>query len=364
MNSDLFLSLLLLVSHCPDCVSAVNIVHLPSKMGLAHFFELRCVSCEWKIKFCSSKQCSRTSDSSERHSYEINKRAIISFRENGLGFNEMSTFCRCMNMPPPMAQTTFDDLNSVLHNSYVETAQESMDKAGKAVYAKSNDIGKGNTSMRNVSVSGDGAWQKRGFSSLNGVMTLISSGKCVDVEVLSKKCKQCERWEGIKEAPEYLQWKETHICSMNHSGSSGGMEVVGMKKMFHRSERLHKLQYAFYIGDGDTKSFDEICRSNPYPGQKLTKSECIGHVQKRVGARLRTIKSNHVGKKLSDGKSIGRSKGRLTDKVMNTLQNHYGITQPKVKILIHDIDIAHERKLHGASTKGTKSHVNRLTKKI
>lgn len=103
------------------------------------------------------------------------------------------------------------------------------------------------------------------------------------------------------------------------------MEVVGMKRMFHRSQRLHKLRYKFYIGDGDTKSFEEIRKSNPYPGLDLEKGECIGHVQKRVGSRLRTIKTNYAGKKLSDGKGIGRAKGRLTDKVMNTLQNHYGM---------------------------------------
>ena len=68
MNSDLFISLLLLVARCPDCLSAINVVHLQSKMGLAHFFELKCVSCIWKIKLCSSKECNRTSNSSGRHS--------------------------------------------------------------------------------------------------------------------------------------------------------------------------------------------------------------------------------------------------------------------------------------------------------
>ena len=43
---------------------------------------------------------------------------LIAFRENGQGYTAMTTFCRCINMPPPMAQTTFDDLNSDLHNAY------------------------------------------------------------------------------------------------------------------------------------------------------------------------------------------------------------------------------------------------------
>ena len=47
--------------------------------------------------------------------------------------------------------------------------------------------------------------------------------------------------------------------------------------------------------------------------------------KKRVGSRLRNVKSQYKGKKLSDSKGIGGGKGRLTNKVMNTLQNHYGI---------------------------------------
>ena len=45
----------------------------------------------------------------------------------------MTTFCWCMNMPAPMAQTTFGNLNNDLHNAYVQTAQESMAEAAKSV---------------------------------------------------------------------------------------------------------------------------------------------------------------------------------------------------------------------------------------
>ncbi|GFX56422.1 uncharacterized protein TNCV_73681 [Trichonephila clavipes] len=48
----------------------------------------------------------------------------------------------------------------------------------------------------------------------------------------------------------------------------------------------------------------------------VTKYECIGHVQKRVGARLRKLKSKN--KNLS-------GKGKLTDSFIDRLQNYYGI---------------------------------------
>ena len=44
-----------------------------------------------------------------------------------------------------------------------------------------------------ITVSGDGSWRKRSFSSLNGLATLIASDsrKCVDYRVLTKSCSSC-----------------------------------------------------------------------------------------------------------------------------------------------------------------------------
>ena len=54
-------------------------------------------------------------------------------------------------------------------------------------------------------VSFDGTWQIRGYASLNGVVTEMSSqGKCLDVE-LSKKCKACQRWKGNEEIPPFIK---------------------------------------------------------------------------------------------------------------------------------------------------------------
>ena len=50
--------------------------------------------------------------------------------------------------------------------------------------------------------------------------------------------------------------------------------------------------------------------------QFIKKLECVGHIQKRVGSRLRKLKEKNKG--------IG-GKGKLTDKVINTLQNYYGM---------------------------------------
>ena len=174
---------------------------------------------------------------------------------------------------------------------YFGTAQESGEKAAHEICvlesqrlddtASTTDI----DSVLDTKVSDDGAWQKRGHSSLNRVVTLIGSGKCIDYEVLSKKYRSCEAWEYKKaiDIVGYNDWKAQHMCSINHTGSAGAMEVVGMQKIFGRSVNLHGLRYAFYIRDGDTKSFDQICKSDPYPSHTITKGECVGPVQKRFG---------------------------------------------------------------------------------
>lgn len=61
------------------------------------------------------------------------------------------------------------------------------------------------------------------------------------------------------------------------------------------------------------------------------KKECKGHVQKRVGSRLRKLKLKYKGKLLADGKPI-TGPGRLTDRVIDTLQNYYGLAICRIHI--------------------------------
>ena len=54
------------------------------------------------------------------------------------------------------------------------------------------------------------------------------------------------------------------------------------------------------------------------------KLECVGDYQKRTGNRLRQKRKETKGVKISDGKGITQ-RGRLTDIVINTLQNYVGM---------------------------------------
>ncbi|MBY0580425.1 MAG: hypothetical protein K2P53_01900, partial [Rickettsiales bacterium] len=90
-------------------------------------------------------------------------------------------------------------------------------------------------------------------------------------------------------------------------------EVAGAKLIFERSIEKYKLRYTEFCGDGDSKAFSSVERV--YGDTIVSKLECVGHVQKRVGTRLRKLKKErHLG-----------GKGRLTDATIDRLQNYYGI---------------------------------------
>ena len=181
--------------------------------------------------------------------------------------------------------------------------------------------------IADVTVSGDGSWRKRGFSCLNGLSTLIASdsGRCVDYRVLTKSCSSCSSWELRKgtEPELYKKILESHKCLINHICSAGSMEAAGLVDCFMSSAETRKLRYTHYIGDGDSKAYLDIVKNDPYPGTVVEKLECVGHIQKRVGNRLRNLR-NTMKAPLADGKTL-RGRGRLNDKIINKLQNYYGL---------------------------------------
>ncbi|XP_025074101.1 uncharacterized protein LOC105427310 [Pogonomyrmex barbatus] len=97
------------------------------------------------------------------------------------------------------------------------------------------------------------------------------------------------------------------------------MEVDGIIEMFQRSQNLHGVMYENYIGDEDSKTFKSLINENPYEDKLLVKKkECIAHVQKRMGSRLRNAKKSHKG---IDGKGAGK----LTEKLIKDLTIYYGL---------------------------------------
>ena len=295
---------------CKKCESDVKF-NVKGEQGLG--FKL-CVVCD-----CGSTEIESSPKISNK-SFEINRRIVFVMRLLGIGLQGINLFCGMMDLGQGIANSTYYACLENALTAAKATADVLLGKAAKEEIEKNAAAG---NEPPHLTVSGDGTWSRRGFSSLFGVVTLIGkySSKILDLVVKSKFCQSCNYWSGKEGTEEFDSWYEEHEenCACNHTGSAGKMEVDGIIEMFTRSEELHDVKYTNYIGDGDTKTFKSLLEIQPY-GEELivTKKECVGHVKKRMGSRLRS------GKKKTKGVG-GKGGGKLTDKLIRDLTNYYGL---------------------------------------
>lgn len=305
---------------CGECAEPVVCgIKLAGSQGFAHEFVAYCEQCDSeKVLFNTSKRSTKTDIiKGTKSPFEVNSRMVSFTRAIGKGHTALGTFSKHLNSPSPMTAANYKKLLKRQHAASKSVAIESMKAAANDMLENGKDC----------TVSVDGTWQRRGHASHHGVVSVIAadSGKCLDVEVLSNICKGCQHWEKTdKTSEKYVHWKADHKCSNNHVGSAGSMEPVGAIRIFSRAEMTRGLRYTQYLGDGDSSSFKKVKEMKPYEDVDIEKLECVGHVQKRVGSRLRKLVQAHKGKKLSDDKGISGA-GRLTKQRIDTLQNYFGM---------------------------------------
>lgn len=297
------------VAKCKHCDSHDTLLcseNVSGRVGLASSLDLSCSTCSAKQSFYTSKHCDV--------GYEVNARLVYGLRCIGKGQAAGKTLCAVMNLPQP--PTRFITYNKFLTTAIRECAELSMSLAIREAIVC-------NEGSKDLTVAIDGTWQKRGHTSNNGVVsaTSVAIGKVIDVEVLTKYCQTCVIYKHNKN--KLKQHQEGGKCKANYTGVSGGMESVGAVTIFERSMKKYDVRYVNYLGDGDSKAFKRVVESKPYGDTEITKLECVGHVQKRMGTRLRKIKKDHSGKRLGDGKFIS-GQGRLSDKEIDNLQTYYG----------------------------------------
>lgn len=256
---------------------------------------LKCKLCNGDVKFlknslrglgfklcikCSCREVMIDSCPMIKNAYEINRRFTYVMRLLGVGQAGINLFCSLM------------DIN-IFHKSLYYQVMEQIKIAVKSVtdlvFKKAvkeeneKNVKKGNRE-NHLSVSGDGSWAKRGFSSLLGIVSLIGkfSNKILDVIVKSSVCKGCQ-FLATKDPIEAESLYEEHEpdCTANHQGSAGKMEVDGVLEMFKHSEERYGVKYAQYIGDGDCKTHKSLIDNKPYGGNpEVEKLECVLHVKK------------------------------------------------------------------------------------
>ena len=243
--------------------------------------------CQNKVDFSTSKKCGKV--------FEVNRRFPLEILSVGRNYTAAKRFLGNMNMPPPPYKKSWQNHKKQITKATKRVAVESKSQAAQDVKASTGDT---------IKVSCDGTYHRRGFTSKNGVVTVLSvngkDSKVIDTVVMSNYCDACQKHKKKKTPADFQLWFEEHTakgeCQRNHTGSAASMEPAGTETSFRRSEEMHGLRYSHFLGDGDSKSYSRVKNADPpiYNGIEIQKLECCGHVQKRMGRQLTNKVSKHA----------------------------------------------------------------------
>lgn len=119
---------------------------------------------------------------------------------------------------PCMSKPAYYKQVEGIMGSLEEEANEEMKHAGKRLRKLILDENPEltNDDVLDVAVTFDGTWAKRGFTSLTGVVFVISvdTGEVLDYPVLSKVCQKCAIKKPKVTEEEFEQWLLTHKCDI------------------------------------------------------------------------------------------------------------------------------------------------------
>lgn len=94
----------------------------------------------------------------------------------------------------PINFKIFQNIIERLHSYSRAEVDKNLALARNEVRKAYSDVVDGKDAVLDITVSYDGSWQKRGFTSKYGIGCFIEilTGLVIDFEVLSKFCNQCE----------------------------------------------------------------------------------------------------------------------------------------------------------------------------
>ncbi len=244
-------------------------------MGFASGLTIRCTkkACKFSEMLYSSKKAGQAC--------EINRRAVLASRNIGVGHQGLVKLAAVLDLLPPMNKSAYKKTVDTLKDAAEIVAEQSKSVAAnetKEFYEAGED------GITDIAVSGDGTVRKRKLKSSCGVVSVISliTGKVLDAEIMSKEYRECivnTRKEG---SPEFVEWWESHqhACHAHFHGSSGAMDPTVCFNIFNRSIEKHSVRYKEFLGDGDSKTHNELVQQDVYDGHIVEKLECVGHVKK------------------------------------------------------------------------------------
>ena len=271
---------------CSVCRSTnVGLVETDRVYGMSSLFEVVCNDCKTVVM---SRHTSPSVVNGK--AYDINDRFVYSCKSNRVGYEQACSFISDLNLPLPITSASYFAMLGKLAtacSTALEACFRIIRNIVKAEYLKldrrSTDV-----DTVDIAVSYDGAWQKRGHTSRNGVFVAIDvlTGYVVDFEVMSNYCQVCEKGPKKDDSDYDEFWKKRQdACEKIHDCSSGAMEREAAKIIWQRST-TGPLRYTVSLGDGDSAAYDAVCSLNVY-GNVSVKEACINHVAKRLSTHMK-----------------------------------------------------------------------------
>ena len=267
-----------------------------------------CSTLIWK---CDNPNCSVQTDMQTSKTcsggkiYEINRALVLGMRTLGKGREGAAKLCAALDLPAPISPKHYGAHNKSIESLTTPVIDQELSLSAEKIRKIKIENGEAdNEGIIECGVTIDGSWLNRGVSSRHGFVSVISvdTGEVLDYHYMCSVCPDCETWDD-KTSPEYLQWFVNHEpqCSMNYEGSSQNMETEGASVLYGRSIAKYKLRYNPFIGDGDSKAYKRVLKDKPYGDDfHIEKEECIGHIQKRMGTRLRNLINKSKGKSFTN----------------------------------------------------------------
>ena len=240
---------------CPQCCKTGTLYveeNINKKKGLSSHLAVRC-DCGYENETYTSNTIEKETTEKGLKTFEVNMRAVYAMRTVGLDHTGLDKLCCMMNLPKAMTVKSFNRISDTLSDAAKHVAETNMNNAVVTLKKFSN------VDVLDIGLSVDGTWQRRGFSSLNGVVAALSvdNGHVIDVEPMSRYCRGCAvNTRRLQHDHDTLEvWRERHSgdCKLTCEGSAPSMEPDGARGIFSRSIENRGVRYIGFCGDGDSK---------------------------------------------------------------------------------------------------------------
>ena len=284
--------------------------------GLQKFLLIKCDFCHNVVaEFPASlpigvpaESCINNKSIRLRGQSDLNLRSLVAVHTTSQSWEDFRLTCSLLDLKVPTSTISKRHMKTFVAAT-TSVVGKSMEISASQVHSSSPTTALLSDNLRSCTVSFDASWHRRSHFSNQGFAAAIDSeyGKVLDYQLYDRVCYLCSKWpeeRKEKNPEEYEEYWSTHklLCTANFSGSSQSMESAAAIEIWNRSIACHSLVYDTYIGDGDSSSYKNLVKADPYNGiAKVRKEECLGHVQKRVKKHLR--KKSKIFKGLPEAKA-------------------------------------------------------------